>query len=430
VERDATVVAGFYEDALERGASLDPRYAAQYAARTGARVVVVDKAGESLVDTGAAVDRDFSTRPEIKAALAGRVDAGRRHSNTLGTDLLYVAVPIASAGEVYGAARVTMDTHAVGALVHRFWLGLGAVAVVVLLVVAIIGWTIARSMSRPLRMLRSAAARFATGDLTPAEHQSDAPGEIAALGATMNTMARRLERLLAEHRAFVADASHQLRTPLTALRLRLENLRGDLADDQRAEDVGASIDEAERLAELVGDLLKLARAEEGASVEPVDVVEAARDRVDTWGAFADAADVSLCLDVPVGPVVALAASGGLEQILDNLIDNAIAASPPHSRVSVKVARGGSEHRVVVADEGAGLDDDLKKRALDRFWRLDSSKPGTGLGLPIARAIAETSGGSLVLSDSAAGGLAVTVTLPAATPAEARQGGRRQLERSA
>ena len=416
VERDATALASYYEDALEQGDRLDPAYATRYAARTGARVVIVNKAGISLVDTAGPAQRDFSSRPELRTALTGRVAAGTRHSNTLKTDLLYVAVPIASGGTVRGAARLTLDTAAVNTLVHRFWFGLGGVAAVVLIVIAGIGWAIARSVNRPIRRLHLAADRFASGDLTTAELDRAAPPELAALGATMNTMARRLGQLLAEHRAFVADASHQLRTPLTALRLRLENLESDLAGSEGAADLSAAIDETNRLAVLVGDLLELARAEETAAPAPVDLAELARDRVDTWSAMADDADVALDLVSANGSATVTAVAAGVEQILDNLIDNAIAAAPPLSRVSVTIVRGEDEHRLVIADQGPGLSDELKARALERFWRLDHDKPGTGLGLPIARALAEASGGSLVLGDAPAGGLTVSVSLPALRPA--------------
>ena len=128
--------------------------------------------------------------------------------------------------------------------------------------------------------------------------------------------------------------------------------------------------------------------------------------------MADASDVALDFTSPDGPIFARAVPGGMEQILDNLIDNAITAAPPRTRVSVTLVRGRSDHRFTIADEGPGLSDELKARALDRFWRFDHSQPGTGLGLPIASALAKASGGSLVLRDSPAGGLAVTVALPA------------------
>jgi signal transduction histidine kinase len=412
VQRDATVLASLYEDTLERRAAPDRATAVSYAARTGARVVVVDKSGRSLVDTSGAGGRDFSTRPEISRALRGDYATGTRRSNTLDTGLLFVAVPIASGGEVLGAVRLTLDqTHGVQGLVHRYWLALIGIAAVVLAAVAAIGWAIARSVDRPLRRLEIKAARFATGDLSVTGSDTRAPPEIAALGATMDTMARRLRQLLAEHRAFVADASHQLRTPLTALRLRLENLQIAAGADDVA-DLGAAIDETDRLTGLVNDLLRLAHAEPAAEPEPVDLVRLAGDRVDTWSAMAGAAAVSLDLVSTRGPVVVSAVPTGVEQIMDNLLDNAIAVSPPGARVRVTVAAGRARHGFTIADEGPGLSDDQKMRATDRFWRLDDSRPGSGLGLPIAKALAEASGGSLVLHDGSPRGLAVTVELPA------------------
>jgi signal transduction histidine kinase len=416
VERDATVLATQYEDLLEAGGPLDQRSADAYAKRTGVRVVVVDKAGTSVLDTAGRPGRDFATRPEFRSALAGVRAEGSRHSNTLNTGLLYVAVPVTSGGRVFGAVRLTLDTPEVNAVVHQYWLGLVGVAVVVFVAMAGIGWAIARSMTRPLRDLTGAAKRFATGDLTTTEPDPDAPSEIAALGATMNTMAQRLDRLLAEQREFVADASHQLRTPLTALRLRLENLQSASGSPDESDDLGAAIDETNRLAGLVGDLLMFARAEETAAPEAVDLVQLAADRVDTWSAIAGAADVKLEFASPDGPARALAVPGGVEQILDNLIDNAITAAPPQTRVTVTVRRDREEHHLVIADEGPGLSDALKARALERFWRFDRSTPGSGLGLPIASALAKASAGTLALEDSFAGGLAVVVTLPAASGA--------------
>jgi signal transduction histidine kinase len=413
VERDATTLATLYEDALERRTAPDPQAASDYADSTGARVVIVSPDGVSQVDTSAAIDRDFSTRPEIQAALRGERSTGMRHSDTLGTDLLYVAVPVASGGTVHGAIRLTLDAKEVNATVRRFWLGLAGVAAVVLTAMAGIGWAIARSVTRPLRTLHSTADRFATGDLTPTVPDPDAPPEIAALEATLNAMAHRLDQLLAEQRAFVADASHQLRTPLTALRLRLENLQSGLDTPEDKEDLAAAIEETYRLAGLVEDLLKLARAEQTAAPEPADLVQIARERVDTWSAIADAAGVALDFTAPAATAVVSAVPMGVEQILDNLIDNAVTASPPGASVSVTVTPGQEQHRLTIADAGPGLDDEQKARALDRFWRLDTANPGTGLGLPIARALAEASGGSLLLDDGPAGGLAVTVALPAA-----------------
>ncbi|MFZ1439018.1 MAG: ATP-binding protein [Candidatus Microthrix subdominans] len=410
-ERDAVVLASYYEDVLDGGAALDPSQAERYADRTQARVVVTDTDGISVLDTDAAVGRNFSTRPEVAQALAGERASGIRHSKTLNTDLLYVAVPVASGGSVHGMLRLTVNAHEVTERIRGFWLSLVAVAAVVLGAVAVIGWAVARSVTRPLRELQASARRFAEGDLSPAPVPADAPEEIAALADTMGVMATRLDGLLSAQRAFVSDASHQLRSPLTALRLRLENLSAELGEGQQGAEVEAAIDETRRLADLVSDLLKLARADQPPPAERTDVAAIAADRIDTWSAVADGVDVTLRLDRPDGALWASAVPGSVEQILDNLLDNALQVSPAGQEVTVTLERAGDRVRLRVADRGLGLNDAQKARALERFWRGAQTTPGTGLGLPIAVGLTEASGGGLSLADRPGGGLLVELWLP-------------------
>ncbi|MBX3313272.1 MAG: HAMP domain-containing protein [Actinobacteria bacterium] len=413
VERDASVIATFYEENLENGTVPDPLPADDYAERTGARVVVVDGRGISIVDTGASTPRDFSTRPEIRTALAGHRATGTRGSETLGSDLLYVAVPVASEGVVHGAVRLTLDTDEVNANVHRFWWGLAAIGAVVLAAMGLVGRLIARSVTLPLRRLNDAAQRYGAGDLTVDPGVEVGPPELRELSATMATMAAQLDAMIDEQRLFVADASHQLRTPLTVLRLRLENLQAQL-DDEEGEQVDAAIDEIDRLAALVTDLLHLARADRRAPAEAQDLTALTGDRVDTWTAVAEGAGVTLRVDLPDGVVTASAVPGAIEQILDNVLDNAIGVSPPGSTVVVAVEPGTTTHRLVVIDEGPGLSDADKAHATGRFWRGSTTRPGTGLGLAIVRSLATASAGSVELADAPGGGLRVIVAFPAAT----------------
>lgn len=412
-ERDAVVLASFYEDVLEVGLAPDPQLAIDYSERTSARVVLVDRDGISVLDTGDAIDRDFSTRPEIPTALAGRRAAGIRRSDTLDTELLFVAVPVASGGVVHGALRLTLDAHEVTERIQRFWIALGAIAVVVLTAVAGIGWAIARSVTKPIRELQVSAQRFAQGDLRTAELDADAPPEITALGNTMNAMAARLEQLLDAQRAFVGDASHQLRTPLTALRLRLENLETQLVEEADTAEAGAAINEIERLSTLVNDLLQLARAEEHPPTESIDVASIIADRVDTWTALAAENQVDLTFDAAAGSTRVRAVPGAVEQLLDNTIDNALRVAPTRTQITIQLAPGATTTRIEVCDHGPGLTDDDKDRALQRFWRGDTSTPGTGLGLAIARSLVEASGGTIRLQDTSGGGLTVVFELPAA-----------------
>ncbi len=424
-ERDATVLATIYEDTLERGLTVDSTPADEYAVRTTVRVVVVDEAGFSIVDTGARVDRNFSTRPEIAEALTGNRSVGIRRSETLDTELLYIAVPVASGGTVHGALRLTVDTDEVTARIWKFWIGLMAIAAIILIVMAGVGWIIARSLTRPVRRLQLAADRFSHGDLNPTETDTRAPPELAALETALNEMARRLDGLIGRQRAFVADASHQLRTPLTALRLRLENLQSVAAEGTMHnqpnsamnstidDELSSAIRETERLGSLVGALLQLATAEESADLAATDLSEIARDRVDIWTATADLSNVSLRLVGPSSAVVVMAVPGGLEQVLDNLLDNAIEAAPPDTSVTVSVRSDDSHGQISIADLGAGLGDDDKRRATDRFWRANDGKPGTGLGLSIAQSIVDACHGTLSLTDNTPNGLVARLVIPLA-----------------
>lgn len=422
VEHDANVIATLYEDDLEGGTALDPTPADTYEDRTGARVVVVDSAGISQVDTGAEANRDFSTRPEFESALEGVRTAGTRRSETLGTDLLYVAVPVASGGTVHGALRITLDTADVDQRIRNFWLALGAIAAIVLAAVVLIGWVIARSVTRPLRELTASAERFAGGDLSVGDHVAQGPPEIRALDTTMTAMAQRLDAVLTDQRRFVADASHQLRTPLTALRLRLENLQSDLEaggsdpDGHVVDALERAIGETERLTELVSNLLQLARADARPVTEVVDLVALVGDRVDTWTAIADERCVELRHVPPARPTPVRCVAGAIEQILDNLLDNALAVSDAGDRIDVEIDPAGEPThdgfvQLRVVDHGPGLDDPAKADAMRRFWRGDAARPGTGLGLAIVETLATSSGGRAVLADTVGGGLTVIVELP-------------------
>lgn len=186
-------------------------------------------------------------------ALGGRRAVGSRSSSTLGSNFLYVAVPIASAGNVYGAVRVTYPTTSVDTRVRRVSWALVGVALVVLTAVALAGYALARSVLRPLRGLGRATAALANGDLDARAPTDAGPPELRRLAAAFNDMAGRLSRLVNAQRSFVADASHQLRTPLTALRLRLENLEPAVSSD--AADLHAAVAETGRLARVVDGLL-------------------------------------------------------------------------------------------------------------------------------------------------------------------------------
>jgi signal transduction histidine kinase len=404
VERDASFLAAFAEDTLENNAN--PRAlgvaAADYSRRTGGRVVIVNRRGVSVIDTNppAGGPRTFATRPEIAAALRGNVASGTRYSRTLHEKLLYVAVPASSGAKVTGAVRITYPTSAVDARVRRYWLMLLVIGAMVLAATTVVGLRFARWVSSPLGRLEASAAKAGAGDLsTRAEEQG--PPEVRSLAAAFNHMIGELEQLVRSQEEFVADASHQLRTPLTALRLRLENLGGDVSDSARP-DLERALDEVERLSRLVDGLLALARADVS-PVERVDLAKLVEERIEVWSALAAEQGVKLEANV-VG--TASVGADRLGQALENLLSNALAVSPQGGTVLVS----GSHGELHVIDQGPGLSEEERERAFDRFWRGGKSGTGSGLGLAIVKRLIEIDGGTVELRAAPEGGLDAVIRL--------------------
>jgi signal transduction histidine kinase len=420
IERDAQSMSSLVEDPLEKGTPVPSGDIVAYAKRTGGHVVVVNDKGIALLDTDhlRQKPRDYSNRPEINVALNGDRAQGTRHSDTAGTTLVYSAVPTTANGRVNGAVRITYPTATLDARIRQAWGRLALLCLGVLAAVAIVGFVIARSITRPLRRLEQAADKFAAGELDAHVEIDRGPPEIRRLAATFNRMAERLSTLLDAQQRFVADASHQLRTPLTALRLRLENLDAHVSPQDRPA-IAAANAEVTRMNRLVEGLLVLARdeAESKASIA-IDAAEIAAERVGVWREITADRDVTLSIDAPRS-APAMALPGALEQLIDNLLDNALTVAPARSTITVRVETHPHAVGVHVLDEGPGLDASARARAFDRFWRApDAPVGGSGLGLAIVRQLADASGGSVRLDAREPRGLDAVVLLP--VPANAPQ----------
>jgi signal transduction histidine kinase len=416
VERDAVALASLAQDAVRAGATRQlarvRQIAEEYAADTGGRAIVVDDRGRSLVDSSSqfAEGRNFGTRPEIRAALAGEVASGTRFSDTLGTRLLYVAVPVASGGTVDGAVRITYPTSEIDERIRNYRLTLLSIAGVVLAVAIVIGLLLARSVIGPLRRVERAAAEVGAGDLT-ARAPETGPPEVRQLAQVFNETAAKLETLLHSQEQFVADASHELRTPLTALKLRLENLESEVPDGRRA-DVEAALAEADRLNGMVENLLALARADATeAPAERVDVDDLVRARTHAWEAYAAERGIEVVAEAD-GQAVARAGRGRLEQVVDNLLSNALEASPGGTTVRLTTRRTGNGVELHVVDQGRGMAEADRERAFDRFWRGGRGGSGSGLGLAIVKRLVEADGGAVELREAEGGGVDAVVTLRA------------------
>jgi signal transduction histidine kinase len=293
-------------------------------------------------------------------------------------------------------------------------LALGGFAVVLLGVAALLGLWLARGLARPLLALEAASSRLGDGDLA-ARAPVEGPAELAALASQFNRTASRLAELVAAQQQFVADASHQLRTPLTALRLRLENLAVELSGDQAGHLQDAQ-SEVERLTRLVDGLLALSRAQQQPPAPTaVDITNVVVERCAAWAALADEQDVALTVAIAAAePVRATVVPGHLEQILDNLLANAVDASPPGHGIEVGVTESDSAVTVHVRDHGAGMSEQERQRAFDRFWQSGATPTGTsGLGLAIVRQLATANGATITLEGPDGGGLDAVLCLPGA-----------------
>lgn len=413
-ERSANEIGVMVEEPLEDRTTLPLSAIEASAGRTGAEVVVVDVRGRVLLDSAhrVVVGESLANAKDFRAALKGTRVTGREELEASDTVVAYATVPTNDNGVVDGAVRISYPTATLDRRVRDVWLQLGLLCLVVLAAVVVVGSLIARGITRPLRKLERATDRLGQGDLATRLDENDGPAELRRVSVTFNRMAIQLSDLIASQAQFVANASHQLRSPLTALRLRLENLEAD-ANEHDLAAIGAAASEVARMSRLIDGLLLLASdAGHPEHVQPVDVAAAARERVAGWNDVAAEHDVEITLDAP-RTAFARTLPSAPEQLLDNLLDNALNVAPPHTTVAVTVTRSTSMVELRVLDRGPGLDADSRARAFDRFWRAPNAYAGgTGLGLAIVRQLAEASGGSARLDDREGGGLSAEVTLPA------------------
>jgi signal transduction histidine kinase len=381
----------------------------------GARVIVVGRRGRLLADSTVRTVRplSYASRPEIKIAMANGRAQGERHSDTLGQDLLYTAVPVTDKGDVVGVVRVTQSLDAVHSKIRRGVLALVAIGGFALVVGLALAWFLADSLSKPLRNLAATARRVETGDLE-ARAELAGPTEQREVSTAFNDMAERLGLVLAAQREFVANASHQLRTPLTGLRLRLESARmkaGRGAD--AVSELEAAEREVERLARLLTSLLTLARQgdQPGAS-RPVSLSGAADRAYERWAGTAEEEGRELEL-VGSGDAIISASEEDLAILLDKLIENALRYSP--SRVAVGWGSDGDQAWLAVLDEGPGLAPGEETALFERFARgsAGSDRSGTGLGLAIVQTLARRWRGSASLSNRPEGGTRAEVRFPVA-----------------
>lgn len=375
-------------------------------AAAGDKISVLDRHGAKIAGS-------VSPPPVTPAQLADVSPSLRPRLYYLSDALLVLAPVRNDAGTVtIGTIVMYRPTESVDHRVAVLWALIAAVATAGLLVAALVAVGLVRWVSRPLADLEAAAQLLGDGQLSTRSPAGKGPSEVRRLARNFNLMAARLQALIHGHQVTMADVSHQLRTPLAALRLRLELLAQDSDETVAAELAGAQ-EEIRRLSRLVNGLLAVARAENSTAAPVLVAVDAVvRSRVAAWQPTADEHSVTLTA-ADLAPAQARIAEGQLEQILDNLLANALDVLPAGGLIVLSARSAGDRVKITVADNGPGMSEERKRLAFRRF--ATSRAGGTGIGLAIVDRLAVSSGGSAALSDTPGGGLTVTIELPAAQP---------------
>jgi signal transduction histidine kinase len=308
------------------------------------------------------------------------------------------SVTVAAPGPAGTRIQLSTSDDEVRRELRRSWAALAGIALLGVGAAAVLALVQSQRLSGPLIRLRRQAGRIGAGDFTASTPRSGL-GEIDAIAAALDETAERIAGLLAAERAFSANASHQLRSALTGLVLRLEHL-ADHDDPAVREEAQECLEQADRLRETVESLLRLARTGRAGEQRVVDLHALAREHVEDWRErlALEGRTIRLTGRTPVRGIVS---PGGIGQALDVLIDNAHRHGA--GTVSVDVAENGGRAQLLVSDEGPGIDG----RPEDLFRRSQDGG-GHGLGLPLARTLVEADGGSLQVATRRPAGFRISI----------------------
>ena len=374
--------------------------------------------GTVLATTSEAGPRPVIPPAVVRSARRGRVFTNTTVRDTRDREPFRVLASPVSTGDgpliVLVGTSLEPTNAAVGRVDRALVIG-GGIAVVL---TGVGGWLLARAALRPVDRMRREAAEISGHDSSAALPVPRTRDEIAALAATLNALLARLQDAIDRQRAFVADASHELRTPVAVLEVELELAqRPDRSRDDLAEAVGQASQQTARLARLTDELLFLARVDEPVSeerrllrVQPI-VEEATAD------VAPEAAGRNVRIVVDGDPdALAPVAPDAVRRAVRNLVANAVRHSPPRAAVTAHVRSDDGTTVIEVQDEGSGFPPDFLPHAFERFRRADDARGaatgGTGLGLAIVLAVADAHGGTAEARNRPEGGAAVSLRLPA------------------
>lgn len=419
-EPDAAVVAASRSGpAWAAGAAIKPLLDRAKLVNLSA-VRVLDERGCVVASSGSQLGLCLGALSEVKAALGGRYTAVKRRRlsdekappfasiSRRGVVRVYSAMPVFSEGRVIGVVRISRTSvDPLEALWAHRGILLAALAACVALTGAV-SWFFGRAIIRPVREITATAEAIARGDVRPLEPPGRVPAEVHALGVALESMTRQMRERADYVREFAANVSHELKTPLTAVRGAAELLREswhEMDDAQRARFIENVDADAARMERLVTGLLHLARIEHAAGDTSAEALELRP----FFGHLVDRYEGRVRLEVAPGAPAALnIAPEHLESAVGNLLDNAVRHGGD-APVDLRLGDADGRLSVVVRDRGAGISEGNRARVFDRFFTTERDDGGTGLGLAIVAAVARARGGSVDFQ-TGAGGTTFTLVL--------------------
>lgn len=388
-----------------------------------ARITYISSTGRVICDSeeNSSKMNNHLNRPEIQSALRKGLGVSVRYSDTLRRDLVYVAAPVRDGEELIGFIRTSTSLTSVTDALRPVYIKIAISGVVVMLFVALITYLVARRINRPLKEIGEGAHRFAAGDLSY-RLNIQSPGEIAVLAESMNQMAGQLKKLESIRSDFVANVSHELKTPITAIKGFIETLKeGAIEDPENARHFIEIISKhSDRLGEIIEDLLSLSRIEQESEK---DGIQLERDSINTiinaavTMCMSKAGERGIEIDIASGDDLEINMNSALlEQAIINLIDNAIKYSDGGKKIVIESSHQNGEVLISITDQGYGIPKNHQARIFERFYRIDKSRSrslgGTGLGLAIVKHIVSAHNGRITLESKPGSGSKFTIHLPA------------------
>ena len=384
------------------------------------RITITSEDGAVLADSqqDPVTMDNHRDRPELLQANESGLGVVTRFSETLSKSMRYMAMPIDDANHQYGFIRVALPLSQIDQRLDRLRNIVMVAASLTAIIALLLGFWIARSFAAPLSRMTNMAQLYSEGDYKQ-RLEIDRQDEIGELAKTLNLFAETAAQREATRRDFIANASHELKTPVTAIQGITETLLEDASmdDETRQQFLQKVNDQSIRLSQLISDLLALSRLESSGadSFKNIDLKEIIEDSCKVLQFFAKEKTLSLDVRCPENKVVISGDEESLNQLLINLLDNAIKYTPEGGKVTVQLTTNHEQVIIEVEDNGIGIELAEQKRIFERFYRVDKARSktlgGTGLGLSIVKHIVIRHQGHIALESAPGQGSLFRVTLP-------------------